>query len=150
MNIREIRLEDLDACAALFAQVFSSSPWNESWSQSQAKRRLQHFFQSKGFIGILAERDELVGFALGNTEPFYFGSMYYLREMCIASEFQKQGLGNQLYLALERKLSLEQVHSIYLTTQRETLAADFYTGNGFKCSDKMGFYAKCIAHDKTE
>ncbi len=150
MNIREIRLEDLDACAALFAQVFSSSPWNESWNQSQAKRRLQHFFESNGFIGILAERDELVGFALGNTEPFYFGSMYYLREMCIASDFQKQGLGNQLYLALERKLSLEQVHSIYLTTQRETLAANFYLSNGFKCSDKMGFYAKCIAHDKTE
>jgi ribosomal protein S18 acetylase RimI-like enzyme len=150
MNIREIRLEDLDACASLFAQVFSSPPWNESWNQEQAKRRLLHFFQSKGFIGILAERDELVGFALGNTEPFYFGSMFYLREMCIASAFQKQGLGNQLYLALERKLSLEQVHSIYLTTQRETLASGFYLGNGFKCSDKMGFYAKCIAHDKAE
>ncbi len=124
------------------------SPWNESWDIVSAKERLHHFYESKGFIGILAERDGIVGFALGNSEPFYFGNMFYLREMCILKDLQQQGLGKKLYLALERELSLAKIHSIYLTTNRATVASSFYMSNGFKASEKMGFYAKCIAHDK--
>ena len=148
MKIRLIERDDIEICAKLFVGVFSESPWNESWTFETAVERLLHFYESKGFIGLIAERDGIVGFALGNSEPFYFGSMFYLREMCVQSDLQQQGLGNQLYLALERELSLAKIHSIYLTTQRETNAAGFYMKNGFKCSDKMGFYAKCIAHDK--
>ena len=148
MKIRLIDRDDIDACAKLFVDVFSITPWNESWTNETAKDRLLHFYESKGFLGLIAEREGVVGFALGNSEPFYFGSMFYLREMCIQSDLQHQGLGNKLYLALERELSLAKIHSIYLTTHRETVAANFYARNGFKCSDKMGFYAKCIAHDK--
>ncbi len=148
MKIRKIELDDISLCAQLFSQVFSSSPWNESWNKESAGKRLLHFYESKGFIGILAERDGIVGFALGNSEPFYFGNMFYLREMCIVNDLQQQGLGKKLYLALERELSLAKIHSIYLTTHRETLASNFYVNNGFKASEKMGFYAKCIAHDK--
>ena len=148
MKIRFIERDDIETCAKLFVLVFSAAPWSEPWNVDSAKERLLHFYESKGFIGLIAERDGIVGFALGNSEPFYFGSMFYLREMCIQSDLQHKGLGNQLYLALERELSLAKIHSIYLTTHRETDAASFYTRNGFKCSDKMGFYAKCIAHDK--
>lgn len=147
MKVRLINGGDIASCAKLFVQIFSSDPWNESWNIVSAKERLQHFYDSKGFIGLIAERDGIVGFALGNSEPFYFGDMYYLREMCIQTDLQQQGLGNQLYLALERELALAKIHSIYLTTHRETVAANFYLRNGFKASDKMGFYAKCIAHD---
>jgi len=148
MKIRKIEFDDIETCAKLFANVFSLSPWNESWDIVSAKERLHHFYESKGFIGILAERDGIVGFALGNSEPFYFGNMFYLREMCILKDLQQQGLGKKLYLALERELSLAKIHSIYLTTNRATVASSFYMSNGFKASEKMGFYAKCIAHDK--
>ena len=67
MKIRKIELDDIDICARLFAKTFSSPPWNESWDIVSAKERLQHFYESKGFIGILAEHDDIVVFSLGNT-----------------------------------------------------------------------------------
>lgn len=55
MKFRVIQEADIDACASLFAQVFSSAPWNEGWDDDFAFDRLFHFYKSKGFIGVLAE-----------------------------------------------------------------------------------------------
>ena len=107
-----------------------------------SQRALITLYESKGFVGILAESDGAIGFALGNTEPFYFGSMFYLREMCTQTNLQKNGIGSEIIHALERELSLNNVHSIYLTTEREIPAAEFYKKKGFKYSDQMGFYVK--------
>jgi N-acetylglutamate synthase-like GNAT family acetyltransferase len=142
--IRKIEKKDIKACAALFTSVFSSDPWNEAWNVNIATERLCHFYESKGFVGVLAESDGIIGFALGNTEPFYFGSMFYLREMCIQTDLQKSGVGSAILNALEQELSLNKVHSIYLTTERNIPAAEFYTKKGFNFSEKMGFYAKRI------
>ncbi|MFT5593789.1 MAG: aminoglycoside 6'-N-acetyltransferase I [Oceanicoccus sp.] len=142
MIFRNIEEKDIEACAVLFSNVFSSEPWNEPWTKHLARERLMHFYESKGFIGVLAESDGVNGFVLGNTEPFYFGSMFYLREMCIQTDLQKQGVGSNMFYALEKALSIDNVHSIYLTTEREIPAAEFYKKKGFKYSEKMGFYAK--------
>lgn len=142
MIFRKILKEDIETCSELFAQVFSSAPWNEPWDINSAHERLLHFYQSKGFIGIVAEHNGIAGFALGNTEPFHFGSLFYLREMCTHTNLQSKGIGSDILHALEQELSLNKVNSIYLTTEREIPAADFYTKKGFKYSDKMGFYAK--------
>lgn len=144
MILRSIQETDIEACATLFTQVFSSEPWNEEWNKGFALERLLHFFQSKGFIGVLAEQEGLVGFALGNTEPFYFGSMFYLREMCTQTNLQNQGVGSKVLGALEEELRSEGVQRIYLTTERATPASGFYQKNGFNYSDKMGFYAKRV------
>ena len=142
MILRKIEEQDIEACSALFTKVFSSEPWSEPWSLNLARERLLHFYESKGFIGIIAESDGVIGFVLGNTEPFYFGSMFYLREMCTQTDLQKTGIGSEIFHALERELSLNKVHSIYLTTEREIPAAKFYKNKGFKYSEQMGFYAK--------
>ena len=145
MILRSIQETDLAVCAALFTNVFSSDPWNEEWNETFALERLLHFYQSKGFVGILAEQQGVVGFALGNTEPFYFGSMFYLREMCTKTNLQNQGVGNKVLKALEKELIPLKVQSIYLTTERTIPAAHFYQTNGFNYSEKMGFYAKRVS-----
>lgn len=144
MILRKIEKDDIEACAALFAKVFSAEPWSEPWNTDLANKRLSHFYESKGFIGILAESDGVIGFALGNTEPFHFGSMFYLREMCTESNIQNKGVGSDIFKALEHELMLNKVQSIYLTTEREIPAAEFYKNKGFKYLDQMGFYAKRI------
>lgn len=142
MIVRKVEEKDIEACAALFSEVFSSEPWNEPWTKRLARERLSHFYESKGFIGVLAESDGVIGFVLGNTEPFYFGSMFYLREMCIQTHLQKKGVGSNMFHALEQALSMHNVHSIYLTTEHDIPAAEFYKKKGFTYSEKMGFYAK--------
>jgi ribosomal protein S18 acetylase RimI-like enzyme len=142
MKIRSIEEKDIENCANLFARVFSGEPWSEPWTEKDAFCRLNHFYRSKGFFGTLIEKDRILGFALGNWEPFYFGNMFYIREMCTDTEFQSQGIGGQIYSALESELVSQSIQSIYLTTERDIPAANFYKKQGFHYSDKMGFYAK--------
>lgn len=142
MNLRLIEKHDIENCAKLFTQVFSSEPWNEPWTNEHAYNRLSHFYSSKGFLGILLKKESILGFALGNLEPFYFGNMFYLREMCTDTDLQSQGIGGKVYAALEKELVAKSVKSIYLTTERDIPAASFYKKCGFNYSEKMGFYAK--------
>jgi len=144
MDIRSISEQDLPTCAELFAQVFSQTPWNEPWSQEAAFKRLSHFYQSKGFTGVLLQDQSLVGFALGNIEPFYFGDLFYLREMCVDSATQNSGNGQLLMGALHEMLQQQGVKGIYLTTEKQIVAAKFYQKQGFKPSESMRFYSKRI------
>ncbi|MCK5098032.1 MAG: GNAT family N-acetyltransferase [Desulfobacteraceae bacterium] len=143
MNFRLIDENDIKSCAELFNDVFSSKPWDEPWTKQLATKRLNHFYESKGFVGVLAEQDSIIGFALGNIEPFHFGSMFYLREMCTKTNLQKSGVGSKVLNALELELLSHGVYSTYLTTERDIPAASFYIKNGFIYSEKMGFYARC-------
>ena len=71
MQPRRLERCNLQACAALFAQVFSSVPWNEPWHDAGALARLEHFFESPGAVGGvgLGEGEGLAGFLLGNLKP---------------------------------------------------------------------------------
>lgn len=142
MYLRDIEEADLEGCAQLYAAVFSAEPWNEAWTTDAALTRLTHFYESKGFVGVLAEQNGIAGFALGNTEPFYFGTLFYLREMCTHTSLQSKGIGSQVYSALEQRLKSSQVRGIYLATDRAIPAAQFYLGKGFARSETIEFYSK--------
>ena len=144
MKYRIIKKSDIDKCSSIFADVFSSSPWNEDWSKSIAFERLSHFYESKGFLGVLAEEENILGFALGNIEPFCFGPLFYLREMCVDSQSQRKGIGSKMIDMLNSELSKLNVKKVYLTTERTIPAADFYQRKGFVHDDAVGFYAKSI------
>lgn len=144
MNIRRIERGDLEDCAQLYAEVFASPPWSEPWTATAALQRLSHFYESRGFIGVLAEDGNTASFALGNTEPFHAGTLFYLREMCTRSNLQSQGVGGRVFTALENELRGESVVSVYLTTERAIPAARFYGNMGFNEIEKYGFYAKGI------
>ncbi|MCE8011444.1 GNAT family N-acetyltransferase [Billgrantia desiderata] len=149
MQPRRLERCNLQACAALFAQVFSSVPWNEPWHADGALARLEHFFESPGAVGVvgLGEGEELEGFLLGNLEPYLDGKLFYLREMCVATHRQGQGIGSQLYGVLEEELATSDVRAVYLATGRDIPAARFYQQLGFRCSEGMAFYAKGLRGD---
>src|SRR5690554_3259223 len=117
VTVRSIEKKDLEACAALYAQVFSQAPWDEPWTTKAALERLSHFYESIGFCGVLAESDSVLGFALGNAEPFHTEALFYLREMCTSPTHQGRGLGGRLYASLEKELSLINVKRVYLATE---------------------------------
>ena len=144
MKVRLITENDIRSCAELFSHIFSAEPWNEPWTEEKSFKRLNHFFESKGFVGVLLESDGLIGFALGNIEPFYFGDMFYLREMCVDTKKQSSGNGFKLLEKLEESLKNMHVNSIYLTTDIQISASNFYQKHGFNLKESMGFYAKRI------
>jgi len=125
MKYRSIEKEDLESCANIYSEVFSAEPWSEPWNKKIALERLLHFYESKGFVGVIAESEKKIDFVLGNIEPFYYGSIFYLREMCVIVSMQSKGLGGKLLLALESDLKKRSVKSIYLATERNISASHF-------------------------
>ncbi len=148
VKIRPIAHSDLQTCSQLYASVFSAAPWSEPWTEQAAFQRLRHFFQSAGFVGMLAETDQLLGMALGNTEPYCSHGIFYLREMCTRDDLQSQGIGTQVLNALEQDLASQGVRSIYLLTNRQIPAANFYARQGFTCGAAMGFYVKNLERQR--
>lgn len=144
MVFRKIKESDLALCSEIFTRVFSSEPWKEPWTFDAANNRLSHFFNSNGFLGVLAEdlSGEVIAFALGNKEPFCYGELYYLREMCVDIQHQHSGVGTNLSSFLDDCLLSDNIKGMYLATGAEIPAAKFYQKNGFKVSEDMLFYFK--------
>lgn len=151
MKCRRIKESDLEVCSEVFTRVFSSEPWKESWTLDVALNRLSHFFNSNGFLGVLAEntQGEIIAFALGNKEPFCYGELYYLREMCVDTQHQHSGVGSNLSSFLDDCLLSENIQGIYLATGAEIPAAKFYQKNDFKISEDMSFYFKRLNESKS-
>ncbi|EKV00431.1 Acetyltransferase (GNAT) family [Leptolyngbya sp. PCC 7375] len=138
MNLQPIEDFHLEECAALFAAVFNSPPWNETWSQEIALGRLQDCYSTPGSYGIVAiAKDRILGFAIGHTETWCEGKHFFLKEMCIQSTQQRSGIGTKIIDMLDQQLRSQDVSIIYLLTMRDSPAAAFYEQCGFACHSKM-------------
>ncbi len=143
MKYDNVDLTNIEACAELCCDAFSKAPWSEQWEYPQALDRLNGIFSTPDFIGLcVLERGEVVGFCMGNIEPFMEKKLYLLREMCISGKYQGKGIGTTLLQNLERKLSSEGVSGINLLTKPDTITEKFYLNNGYNVSASYRFYYK--------
>lgn len=136
--IREFTPDDLEPATDLYLRVFAAPPWNETWHPHMARARLLQIARTPNNRGLamLGSEGEMLGFALGFIEPWKEGWEYYLKEMCIAPERQRQGLGSRLMRELGTRLAAEGIDRIYLLTARGDLSEAFYTKLGFYTSPK--------------
>lgn len=93
---------------------------------------------------IIASDSQILGFALGFSEPWHEGPHFYLKEMCVHADFQRQGLGSSLMESLLAQLKEHNTQKIYLLTSRGDLSENFYLKAGFYTSPKMIMMAKYL------
>jgi ribosomal protein S18 acetylase RimI-like enzyme len=100
--------------------------------------RLTEIAGIPGFVGlkVIAE-SHMIGFAMGYTESFDRGGDFYLKEMCVLPQKQRQSIGTALLDQLKTHLIQAGARKLYLLTERGGFAAQFYAKNGFYTSDKM-------------
>jgi aminoglycoside 6'-N-acetyltransferase I len=138
MKYETIQPDDLTSCAEVFVEVFNGPPWNEAWSVPSASPRLTEISGTPGFTGLkVLSGGLMVGFVMGYVESFDTGGDFYLKEMCILPEMQRQGIGTDLLDQLKAHLIETGARKLYLLTSRDGPAARFYEKNGFYTSDKM-------------
>lgn len=138
MKIREISITDVDPCASLFVEIFSNPPWNETWSFEAAKKRLSDCANTPNFFGIMIEDfDQLHGFAFGNIQYYGIEKHYYLLELCIRTNRQREGIGSRILTFLKERMHKDGVSRIYTLTARDTPAHSFYEKLGYYTSSKM-------------
>lgn len=138
LEIRELELLELGSAVPLYCRVFAGPPWLEIWDETAARARLEQVLKTPGALGLgIWEGAELQGFALGYVEPWRDGAHYYLKEICVSTERQRQGLGRRLMEALTASLLTQEVSKIYLLTARGEDAEAFYERLGYYTSPRM-------------
>lgn len=146
VEIIRIDQSSLEEYAQLFVSTFSLPPWNEQWPVSSAQERLECYQKSPNFVGLAAyELGELVGFALGNFEPYQAKSMYFLKEMCVSVKQQNQGVGSKLISELHTLLGELGVYCINLLTAKGSLAESFYVKSGYKEASSFSLLYKVVS-----
>lgn len=148
LDVYPVERTNLAECVALFVSVFNNASWNENWDIETVAERLEDCYRTPGFYGLIVRiENEVVGFAMGNTERWDKTKHFYLKEMCVASDHQRRGVGTELMNALERELKNQGVGRIYLHTARDSPAQGFYDKQGFYVSAKMIMMSKWLGKE---
>ena len=115
MTFTKMTRERMPDYIRIFISAFGGEPWNEPWTEEQANNRLENFLNTSAAYGLSAEVDgEIVGFVLGQFEPYYDGLRFYIQEFCCAKP--GSGIGTALLRELEAQLKEEGVVRTYLMT----------------------------------
>ena len=125
----------IGACAQLFVRVFAAGPWCEPWTEAVAAERLGQVLETSGGMGLVwYEEGKVTGFLLGLVEAYYTGRVFHLKEMCVAIERQRRGVGKMMMARLEVELGRVGIGEVYLQTWKHSGAEAFYRRMGFRGS----------------
>jgi len=123
-------VEILKQCAEVLSEAYNGPPWNERWTTGTAEAVLTCYYNSPEFMGWKATSDnKIIGCGVGNIEPYYSGSVFYLRDLFVSVRSQKTGVGSCLVAAMKEDLAIIGIKTIILFTNRAIF--DFYLKCGF-------------------
>jgi len=138
INTAEYCFKRLDKCAAseikeLFAGVFTREPWNDDWSDENQLDMYIHDLigQSNSLTFGLYEENELIGLSMGHIRHWHSGTEYYIDEFCIQTEKQGKGIGTLLIAKVEEACAELGLTHIFLLTENNVPAYEFYKKRGF-------------------
>ena len=133
-TLTELGMPDFDEIKALFKGVFTQPPWNDDWNdEKQLDEYLLDLMGARTPLVLgLIENGELLGLSIGNIRHWYEGTEYLVDELCVRGDVQGRGLGSEFLSLIEAHLTSMGIHTIYLTTDRDVPAYDFYRSQGFR------------------
>lgn len=131
--LRRLDLSSIEMVKAFFADVFTNEPWNDDWSD---KDQLHNYIldltgQSYSLTLGLFEGEEMVGLSMGYIKHWFRGTEYMIDEFCISRTRQHQGLGTKFMQEIEKYIKSIGLKQIFLQTDRNVPAYEFYKKNGF-------------------
>lgn len=134
MHLKELTIENLNEIRELFRSVFTAPPWNDDWSDEE---QLDNYLKDlmcvrTPLILALFKEEEMIGIAIGNIRHWHSGTEYFIEELCIRTDMQKQGHGRKFLQLIEDYLKEHGLHQIFLMTERHVPAYQFYKDLGFE------------------
>lgn len=127
-------IADKEEVKQFFFDVFTKEPWNDDWSNAQ---QLDSYIvdligNQNSLTLAFCDKDNMVALAMGHIKHWYSATEYYIDELCVKTEFQGQGVGGQFVAAIEDYLKQHDIKAIFLLTDRDVPAYDFYRKHGFE------------------
>lgn len=131
---KELTSESREAVKALFKEVFTNEPWNDDWSdEAQLDAYLDELTGEKSSLTVgLFEEGELIGLSMGCIRHWWQGTEYYIFDFCIRSDKQGAGRGTAFMGEIRKIAEGRGVTHIFLQTERNAPAYNFYRKNGFE------------------
>ena len=132
-KLKRLSIEDKEAITNVFTGVFTKEPWNDDWSD---KNQLDMYIndligQGYSLTYGLFDDDELIGIAMGYIKHWYSGTEYIINELCIKTDRQGKGAGSFFVTEIEKAIKELGVKQIFLLTDSNVPAYNFYKKNGF-------------------
>lgn len=133
IKIQQMQERDVKACAALYLDVFTQPPWNETITPQRALEILTHLYHKlPDCFGLIAtHNDTIIGFLIGYAELLPDKTDFKIKEFAVTPTYQQQGIGTNMLNTLQVELQKQGFDSLSLTTYRDTQAQQFYENRGF-------------------
>ena len=141
-ELRRLSLDDKEIIKEVFVSVFTKKPWYDDWSD---KEQLDLYIkdligQSYSLTYGLYDGDELIGLSMGYIKHWYSGTEYIINELCIVTEGQGSGAGSFFVKEIEKAIKALGLKQIFLLTDSNVRAYDFYKKNNFiECETNVAF-----------
>ena len=132
-EIKELSLENFDEIKRLFKDVFMSPPWNDDWSnETQLNEYLRDLMEVRIPLvyGFYAD-DVLTGVSIGNIRHWWGGTEYHVEEFFVRTSEQNKGYGTEFFTMIEKSIPAKGATQIFLQTELNVPAYDFYRKRGF-------------------
>ena len=142
-TLKRLSLENKEEIKEVFAGVFTKAPWYDDWSDA---KQLDLYIcdligQSYSLtFGLYDDACELIGISLGYIKHWYNGTEYIINELCIKTERQGSGAGTFFIREIEKAIKELGLKQIFLLTDSNVPAFEFYKKNDFvQCETNVAF-----------
>ena len=138
--------DDREAIKSVFVSVFTAEPWCDDWSdEAQLDLYIQDLIgQGYSLTYGLYDADELIGISLGYIKHWYSGTEYIINELCIKTDRQGAGAGTFFIREIEKAIRELGLKQIFLLTDSNVPAYEFYRKNGFTELKTNVAFSKCV------
>ena len=133
MTVKKLSIKDKKIITAVFTSVFTKEPWNDDWSDTNQLDMYINDLVGQGYSLTygLFDGDELIGISLGYVKHWYSGTEYIINEFCVKTERQGAGAGSFFIAEIEKAIKELGIKQIFLLTDSNVPAYNFYKKNGF-------------------
>ena len=113
------------------------------WTKDVAEDYLKDFFESKKFVGYVAEENSaIIGGLFAHEKIWWNNSEVFVEEMFVTPAKQGNGIGTALLKEVEKYIEKKHLAGITLSTNKYAPAPKFYEKNGFMSCEHVMFMAK--------
>ena len=139
---KRLNINDKEMIKELFTGVFTGEPWNDDWSDKEQLDMYINDLVGQGYSLTygLFDGDELIGLSMGYIKHWYSGTEYIINELCIKTCRQGTGAGTFFLSEIEKAIKELGLKQIFLLTDKNVPAYEFYKKNGFvEVTDNVAF-----------
>lgn len=133
LNLKRLTIKDKEIITEVFTSVFTKEPWNDDWSNTNQLDMYINDLVGQGYSLTygLFDDNELIGISLGYVKHWYSGTEYIINEFCIKTDRQGAGAGSFFIAEIEKAIKELGIKQIFLLTDSNVPAYNFYKKNGF-------------------